>query len=170
MGLTEVKNELKKLDKDKLINLISDLYRNNKSVKDFFDFYVNPNEMEIFEKYRDKVFEAFYPKRGFNYSLKTGKKAISDFKKLSASADLVASLMLFYVEMGVKFTNDYGDINESFYSSIETTYHAALKLMKNENLLDKFADRSRKVVNDTRNIGWGFHDCLYDSYNEFYID
>ncbi|MDN3637149.1 hypothetical protein QWY85_20930 [Neolewinella lacunae] len=78
MGLREVKMELEKLDKDKLINLIVDLYKNNKSAKEFFDFYVQPNDLELFKKYRDKVFEAFYPKRGFGYKLKDGKQAISD--------------------------------------------------------------------------------------------
>ncbi|MCA6432179.1 MAG: hypothetical protein IM574_01110, partial [Cytophagales bacterium] len=107
MGLTDIKKELKKLDKDKLIDLVADLYKKNKSVKEFFDFYVNPDERELFNKYRDKVFEAFYPKRGYNYKLKDGKQAISDFKKLGTSSDLLADLMLFYVETGVKFTNDY---------------------------------------------------------------
>src|SRR5215210_7150494 len=132
MGLTDIKRELKKLDKDKLISLITDLYKNNKSVKEFFDFYVNPNENELFKTYRDKVFEAFYPKRGFGYKLKEGKQAISDFKKLGVSTDLLANLMLFYVETGVKFTNDYGDIDENFYSSLEKTYVQALTLMKKE--------------------------------------
>ncbi len=45
------------------------------------DFYINPDEKELFNKYRDKVFEAFYPKRGYKYKLKDGKQAISDFKK-----------------------------------------------------------------------------------------
>lgn len=170
MGLTEIKKELKKLDKDKLIDLIADLYKKNKSVKEFFDFYVNPDESELFNKYRDKVFEAFYPRRGYNYKLKDGKQAISDFKKLGPSADLLADLMLFYVETGVKFTNDFGDIDEGFYSSMETTYVAALTLMKKENLLDKFADRAGKVVSDTSGIGWGFHDYLGDVYSDFYAD
>lgn len=170
MGLTEIKKELKTLDKDKLIDLIADLYKKNKSVKEFLDFYVSPNEKELFEKYRDKVFEAFYPTRGYTYKLKDGKQAISDFKKFAPSSDLLADLMLFYVEMGISFTNDFGDISESFYSSLESTYVAALTLMSKENLLDKFADRAAKVVSDTSNIGWGFHDYLsavyYDFYNE----
>jgi hypothetical protein len=170
MGLIDIKKELKKLDKDKLIDLVTDLYKKNKSVKEFFDFYVNPNERELFEKYRDKVFEAFYPKRGYNYKLKDGKQAISDFKKLGPSTDFLADLMLFYVETGVKFTNDFGDIDENFYSSMETTYVAALTLMRKENLLEKFADRAGKVVSDTSGIGWGFHDYLGDVHSDFYTD
>jgi hypothetical protein len=78
--------------------------------------------------------------------------------------------MLFYVETGVKFTNDFGDIDEGFYSSMETTYVAALTLMRKENLLDKFADRAGKVVSDTSGIGWGFHDYLGDVHSDFYSD
>jgi len=170
MGLTDIKKELKKLDKDKLIDLVADLYKKNKSVKEFFDFYVNPDERELFIKYRDKVYEAFYPKRGYNFKLKDGKQAISDFKKLGPSSDLVADLMLFYVETGVKLANDFFDIGEGFYSSVETTYVAALTLMKKEDLLEKFADRAVKVVSDTSDIGWGFHDYLYSVHTDFYAE
>ncbi len=170
MGLTDIKKELKELDRDKLIDLVADLYKKNKSVKEYFDFFVNPDEKKLFNKYRDKVYEAFYPKRGDNFKLKDGKQAISDFKKLEPSADLLADLMLFYVETGVDFTNDYGDINEGFYSSLESTYVAALTLMKKHNLLDKFKERAGKVVNDTSGIGWGFHDSLGETYSDFYGD
>ena len=170
MGLTDLKKELKKFDKDKLIDLVVDLYKKNKAVKGFFDFYINPNERELFEKYRYKVFAAFYPKRGFNYKLKDGKQAISDFKKLGASADLLADLMLFYVETGVKFTNDFGDIDESFYSSLEKAYVQALTLMRKEELLEKFADRASNIIKDADGIGWGFHDYLSDVYFDFYSD
>ena len=153
MGLTDLKKELKKLDKDKLIDLVADLYKKNRSVKEFFDFYVNPDERELFNKYRDKIFEAFYPKRGYNFKLKDGKQAISDFKKLETSADSRIDLMLFYVETGVNFTNDFGDINEAFYKSLETTFVESLNLMNNENLLDKFEERVGKVVVNTNGIG-----------------
>ena len=170
MELTDLKKELKKFDKDKLIHLIVDLYKKNKTVKEFLDFYINPNERDLFEKYRDKVFEAFYPKHGFNYNLKDGKQVISDFKKLGASADLLADLMLFYVETGVKFTNDFGDIDESFYSSLGKTYVQALTLMRRKYLLEKFADRASNIIKDADGVGWGLHDYLSDVYFDFYFD
>src|SRR4051812_35351456 len=170
MGLSDIKKELKKLDKDKLIDLIADLYKKNKAVKELFDYYLNPNEKELFEKYRTKVYEAFYPKRGFGFNLKVGKTAISDFKKFGPSPKLVADLMLVYVESGVQFTKNYGDIDENFYYSLESTYDAALTLMKKENLLGKFAYRASEIVRKTDGIGWYFHDTLSDTYSEFYAD
>jgi len=170
MGISDIKKELKKLDKEKLLDLIADLYKKNKSVKEYLDFYVSPNEKELFLKYKDKVYETFYPKRGDRFKLSDGKKAISDFKKLEPSKELLAELMLFYVETGVVFTNEYGDIDEPFYNSIESVYSNTLKLMSKENILDKFADRAKKVVDDTCDIGWGFHDCLGDIYCDYYFD
>ena len=82
MGLADIKKELNKLDKDKLIDLVADLYKKNKSVKEFFDFYVNPDERELFNKYRDKIFEAFYPRRGNTYKLKDGNKLLVTLKNL----------------------------------------------------------------------------------------
>ncbi len=168
MGILDIKRELRKLDKENLIELVTDLYKKNKSVKEFFDFYVNPNERNLFEKYQDKIFESFYPKRGFGYKLKDGKQAISDFKKLATSVDLVVDLMLFYVETGIKFTIDFGDINVNFYLSLERTFVQALTLARKENCLEKFADRANTAVSDTRDIGWGFHDYLADVYFDFY--
>ena len=168
MGLADWKKELRKLDKEKLVDLIADLYKKNKSVKELLDFYVNPNEKELFLKYKEKVYEAFYPKRGDRFKLSDGKKAISDFKKLEASKELLSELMLFYAETGVRFTNEFGDIDEPFYNSIASVYSSALSLMNKENILDKFADRARQIVDDTSGIGWGFHDELGDIYFEFY--
>ena len=55
MGLVDLKKELVKLDKDKLIVLISDLYKSNKAAKEYLDFYANPNETDLFEKYKDNM-------------------------------------------------------------------------------------------------------------------
>ena len=38
MSLSDLKKELKKFDKNKLIDLISELYKMHKPVKEFFDF------------------------------------------------------------------------------------------------------------------------------------
>jgi len=170
MGLADIKKELNRLDKAKLIDLLADLYKKNKSVKEFFDYYINPDERKLLTKYREKVFEAFYPRSGDSYKLKDGKQAIRDFKKLGASAESVVDLMLFYVETGVKFTNEFGDINEAFYNSVASVYYGALTLMKKEVLLDKFAERAKDVVTDTSGIGWGFHDYLMDCHCDFYQD
>ncbi|HLP15970.1 MAG TPA: DUF6155 family protein, partial [Bacteroidota bacterium] len=111
---------------------------------------------------------AFFPQRGFMFNLREGKKAISDFKKLGVSSERVVDLMLIYVEDGVRYTNEYGDISESFYNSVAGVYRHALELMKKEQLLEKFQKRAEKMIEETEGIGWGFHDEISDLYGEFY--
>lgn len=62
--MRKVKLELNKLEKETLIKHILELYKKFKPVKEYFDFYINPNESKILEEYREKVREGFYPKRG----------------------------------------------------------------------------------------------------------
>ena len=168
MGLKEVKSELQKADKETLIKHITELYKKYKPVQEYFDFYVNPNEADIIGKYKDQVREGFYPKRGYKLRLSISRKAINDFKKLGTFKTGLCDLLLYYVECGVEFTNDFGDIDEAFYSSVENTYVDALKTMRKNGTLDKFHDRALKVLKDTDGMGWGFHDYLSDVYSEYY--
>ena len=168
MGLTDLKKELKTLDKDQLVALIADLYKKNKAAQEYLDFYVQPNERERFEKYRTKVVEAFFPKRGYQLRLHEGKKAISDFQKLEPAAELLADLLLVFVETGVQFTNEYGDIGEAFYTSLENAYAKALALMQQEKLLVQFAARTAQIVRDARGSSGGFYDYLAETREDFY--
>jgi len=168
MGFRELKSELQKLDKADLIKHISELYKKFKPVKEYFDFYLSPDELEILNRYKERVQEGFYPKRGDQLKLSISRKAINDFKKLGTSVDALADLMLFYVECGVEFTNDFGDINESFYISIETTYAKTLELISKENLLSKFEERAGKIVEESSEIGWGFADYIAEVYFTYY--
>jgi hypothetical protein len=168
MSIPQLKKTLAQLDKAQLVDLLLDMYRKHKPVKEYLDFYVSPDERALFEKYSDKVVQAFFPKRGFGFSLKDGKKAIADFKKLGGSNEMQAELLLIYVENGVRFTLEYGDIDEPFYVSIENTYAKALSMMKTEGILGKFATRAAKIVQDSRNTGWGFYEALSHFYTEHY--
>ena len=151
-----------------MIKHISELYKKYKPVKEYFDFNTNPDEKKILEQYKEKVTEGFFPKRGYSFELSISRKAINDFKKLGTSKESVADLLFHFVENGVELTNTYGDIDEKFYTSLENTYRNALELIDKNGLIDRFKDRALKIVNDTENIGWGFHDYLGDVYYQYY--
>jgi len=168
MGLREVKTELNKLDKEDLIKHISELYKKFKPVKEYFEFFVNPDEEKLLKQYKEKVTEGFFPKRGYQLKLSISRKAINDFKKLGTSVESLADLLLHFVENGVEFTNTYGDIDENYYTSLENTYSNALDLIDKNGLLDKFEKRAYKIVTDTDGIGWGFHDYLGDLYYQYF--
>lgn len=167
MKITDIKKELRKVDHEQLIDFIVDLYKKHKSVKAQLDFFLNPNEQELFTNYQDKILYAFFPKQGYILKYEDAKQAITDFKKFNPSSSLVAELMLFYTEMAVKLTYDIGIDDDRFYGDLEFFYFSALTLMKKENLLDKFAEHAAKVVNASIDLGCTY-DCLSQDYEEFY--
>jgi hypothetical protein len=55
MSKRDLKKELEDFDKKKLIGLISELYDKNKSVKEYLDYYLKPDDSEILKVYKAKI-------------------------------------------------------------------------------------------------------------------
>ena len=114
MKIADLKKQLGAMDKAELINLVCKMHKNSKDVKNMLDVEFGGTEAEeqLFEECREKIKKNFDLRR---LSLKNAKKVISDFKKVSKDKENVAELMLYYVECGVGFLDDYGDCYEAFY-------------------------------------------------------
>ena len=78
--------------------------------------------------------------------------------------------MIFYVETGVRYTNEFGDIHEQFYVSMENMFEQALKFITSNKLESKFQERCFQIVEDTANVGWGFHDQLSVIFENYFMN
>src|SRR5450432_3875596 len=75
---------------------------------------------EVSEKYRRKIVDQFFPTQGEGkFKLGEARKAIRDYRKATGNLPGTVELMMTFVENGVKFTHEYGDIDERFYNSVE---------------------------------------------------
>ncbi len=109
--------------------MVLQIYDNVKPARVFMEYYLNPNEKEILEKYHKIIIQKFYPDtKSFNPKIRFSvcKKAISDFRALKPSPDLLADLMITLPETACKFTYEFGNIWEQYYDStiknIEATH------------------------------------------------
>jgi hypothetical protein len=170
--INDIKNALKGSTKEELIKTVVDLYKKNDFVKDYcISKFSESDGSELFAKHKGIIEDEFFPDVGDGgVRLSVAKKSITEFKKLSDDNTSIAELMLFYVEVGVNFTECYGDIDEPFYLSMERMFERTLKYMSKNNLLEMFNERCFKIVNDTVDMGWGFHDGLSDAYYSYYED
>ena len=77
------------------------------------------------------------------------------------------NIMLFYVENCVEFTDQYGDINETFYNSATSVYEAVVREVNSGdiNLYSAFAGRLKSAAENACD-GWGFRDGMMDLYHE----
>ena len=162
-----LKKYLQQFTKEALIAQIIELNSKYKDVKTYYEFSINPNGNAQATKVKKVIHKLFNPPFGQDPKLREARKEVSGFKKLSPSEDALADVMMYYVECGVQFTNNYGDINEPFYNSVAGMFHDACVFIQKNNLENVFKQRCLEMVNDTKNIGWGFHDELSDYYSTF---
>jgi hypothetical protein len=168
MGKREVKQELKKLEHDQLLALIMELYDKHKVVKAQLDFFAVMDEAKLMEPYRKRVTNAIGGRNGLSLNLADGKAAIAEFKKMGASPHSIAELYLYYTELGVQFTIDFGDIDARFYNSVSSAFHAACKIIHAENLQETFRDRAERIKDQTSWMGWGFGDEIGEIYLRYF--
>lgn len=168
MKVAELKKHLASSSKEDLIKQAIELFQKNNFVKDYYNLKYDPEEkLALLDKYKKAVTNEFFPKRGFGKArLSVAKKSISEFKKLAPDSKQIIEIMLHYVEMGVDFTNTYGDIDDNFYMSMEGMYEQVVQLIVKEERVDEFYDRCYDVVTNTSDIGWGFHDALSSIFYE----
>lgn len=166
-GWSAVRQHLTTWSKPALLALVKDLYEVAAVNRDFIQARCQADESggEVLEKYRRKIVEQFFPARGFG-KLKLGeaRKAIRDYRKATGNSAGTAELLLTYVENGAQFTREYGDIDERFYSSVESALDELASLLRGEarDLYPQFSDRLANVEQMTDGIGWGFHDFVAD--------
>jgi hypothetical protein len=169
LSLAELKKRLSSKTNAELIEEIALLYKNFPNIKEYYQSALLGDDPAVLEKYKEIVRGEFFM-RGNRFPkmrLSVARKAVTDFKKISSSTQNIADIMVTYVEAGVSCTNEFGDIDESFYSSMESMYETALKYILKEHLFVEFDDRLIDIVDDTRGMGWGFHDqlsYLYETY------
>lgn len=166
-GWSAARKRLATWDKPALLALVKDLHDAAPGNRHFIQArcQAEDSDGDALEPYRTKIVEQFYPKRGFG-KLKLGeaRKAIRDYRKATGNIPGTAELLMTYVENGAEFTSQFGDIDERFYSSVESALDELAKLLRGpaRELYPSFSERLTKVEQITGGIGWGFHDFISD--------
>ena len=92
------------------------------------------------------------------------RKAIRDYRKATGNLSGTAELLMTFVETGTEFTRDYGDMDEAFYSSVESALLELAGLLRGaaQCMYPQFSERLERVTEISEGIGWGFHDFVVD--------
>lgn len=170
MKISELKVYLDELSKKEIEKLVTELYQSNTFNQELIQNKIHPEDEEIkLEKYKTIIRNEFFPERGdgkLRYAVM--RKALSNFKKISNKPENIADLMLCYVENGVEFTNEFGDIDDNFYTKMGNMFADSLKYIFEHGLEELFEERCLKIKSESDNIGWGFSDYLDQVYWAYY--
>jgi hypothetical protein len=166
---TAIKKELQNFDTADLLELIKQLYDLSTPNKAFLMGIVDKSASleAMAAPVLREIEKAFDPSRGFP-SCKTGaaRKAMRQYVKVAPIQEAIA-IQLYFVEMGIRCTATYGDIDEQFYISIETVFEEVLKQIAKHPTPWVYMAQLQKIVKSTSDMGWGFPDQLGDLFDLF---
>lgn len=166
MKVSELKKALKQLNQSELIELVTALAALDKKNMAYLGMRFQPEGAltDMLENGKKKIHNAFFRSR--TLSLRTAKAPLSEMKKLAPLSEEYLDLQLYYVECGIEFTNEYGDIDGAFYDSICSVFYdfiKGLEKLASAEVYEKMKPRIDKLIEDTRDIGWGVHEDFKDA-------
>jgi len=164
-GWSAIRRQIADWPKPALLTLVKDLHDASSENRDFLRarFDAENTSGEALEKYRRKIVEQFFPQRGFGkLKLVEARKAIRDYRKATGNVAGTIDLLLTYVENGTEFTQQFGDINEPYYTSLESALNELATLLcgEGQELYSQFRDRLARVEQLANHIGWGYGDYV----------
>lgn len=123
MSKSSVKKELSLLNREQLIEVVLTAYQSNKAVKDYFDFFAEPDVDKLYDRYiRDITKEIIRGKRNRSTArISRIRKSIKDFESLNPGAEPVIKLRLQVIEMLIT--------QESIREYSDTLINGTLKLL-----------------------------------------
>lgn len=164
----ELTKYLKQATKAELEKEVKKLYDKFKEVKSYYEIEFTSDTTEIVNKHKAAIKKEYFPSRGFGKARNSvSRKVITDFKKIAVFQKDVIDLLLYRVEMMLKFTNAYGDIDEAFYNSLERSFDDACRLIHKEKLIDAYKIYCKELIDQTSHFGWGVTDAMEYSFSQY---
>jgi hypothetical protein len=169
IGKRELRKHLQGLTQEQLVNHLLHLGESFKDVQAYLHNVVQPADDEtVRARYRQIIANEFFPARGYGKArLAVARKAVTDYRKVAASVEGPADLMLVYVETGVQYARTYGALDEPFSRSMESMYANSLQWIVKHGLEAEFRPRAEVVLTATRGMEYWFHDTLSDIFSRY---
>lgn len=140
MSLSSLKKELQNFDKNGLESIILDLYSKSKDNKEYLEYFLNPDEDKLLDKYKTKISDYMYPKKGYKAKIAKAKAVLREFSKWYPNPEMEAELQLTYILRGL----DFGK-NVYMTNTLEESLHkmtlSFFELMQKKNLESHFLER-----------------------------
>jgi Family of unknown function (DUF6155) len=156
-GKREVRKLLSALSREALVDEVMRMYDDFAPVREYLSMRVSPDDTVVREKYKRIVEKEF----SFSFTrtprLSVARKAVLDYRKVAASAEGIADVMLHYVEQAAALAADVGG-DDALFTSILRMYRDAVDHIVKHGLQDHFRERSRRATE--QDFGYGVSDAM----------
>lgn len=165
----DVKKNGLKLDQKELVKLLGQLYRLSSENQDFLNSRFSATGQPL-SPFKEIIRDCMCPGISSDDSVQIAKakRAIVNYFKASHDFAGKAELETYFVECGNRFTLKYGDIDEPFYVALNNMYRKAIEsvLALPTPQRDELRIRLNRIMDSSKDLGWGYHDELCQDYFE----
>ncbi|MCI5830968.1 MAG: hypothetical protein SPJ89_10800 [Treponema sp.] len=165
MTILQIKNKLSDFEKDELVELIISACKINSVIKNVFSSQLGDRTdfQKLYCNFQKKLEKAFEQKDSFN--INNAVKLVTQFENECTSVELISALMKDFIINAIKFSIDFGDMEESYYAKIASMLKKCLKYASSSGeLLEKHLSESEEILELADKIGW----CLSEEIREIY--
>lgn len=169
MSKSALKKILNDLDREQLKEVILEIYDARKDAREFLEYFVAPDEVSMYEKYKAIIHKEFFPAKGRAKARSSVcKKALKEFITLHPSPRLIANLRLYTVERATQ----YAILMRSWIkTSVEnlrvSTFEEALTHMYANGILDESMPAVERILAMSKSLRHPIKDDLEEAYNNF---
>lgn len=152
MSKTELKKYLKTLTADQLVDVIMEAYDARKQTKEYFEYYLNPDEKAQVAKINEMIGKEFYPVRGKRKCRVSAiKRAIKEFEKLYPDPVNIVAVKINFVIACLYVSSTYWGFSR-LESQAEAMFAEALKSAGEGGILESMLGDAKKIVDMEPNL------------------
>ena len=150
MSKTQLKRELSTLSTAQLVQTILEAYDARKEIKEYFDFYLNPDVGKLEEKYQKIIAKEFgRTKWGYSKSRITViKKALKKFASFRPGFDKEIDLTLYALKMMMAVEKHYS-FKDSQIEAYKTLMLRTVEMADKNLVADKVIERLMHIFTDS---------------------
>lgn len=169
MSKTTLKKQLNLLDREQLIEVMLELYDARKEAREYLEYYVNPDEKKMHEKYKAIIQKEFFPQKGrAKGRTSVCKKALKEFITLHPSPRLIADLRLFLVESIYRYAVKMRSwIKSSQEGTALAVFADTLQYLYANGLIDEFGRRIDNLLLASDSVRGELRHRIKAIYREF---
>jgi hypothetical protein len=127
----------------------------------------------LLEKYRKRIEDHFFSTDDWGMpdlpNILVAARPVTDYRQLTDDILGTLDLMFAFVEMGTRFTAQYGDIDEPFYEGLELMLDDfRVLLLANPHMYEKgdLSLRLPRLARDAGVMGWGYGDYVTEQVSQ----
>lgn len=156
MSKRDLKKYLTSLDKQQMEEQLLELYDKFSEVKVFYDFVFNPKEDKLVQEAKAKIANEYFPIKNKRPKLRrsVAQKIIKHFLVLGVDTFAVADIMLYTIEVAMKYSAKREVRYATFFKSIQNSYEQVVHYVIANGIVADYKNRILDVYNEVNRQKW----------------